>query len=158
MCRFLPLFSSLSLGISTKTQEYHHHLTTAELSREEKFVSKLTATIASYTNRFTQQGENLFNFVTKVVMPEEVKSDLCAQTVEVAKLLNTFVAERIQKGDKNLWPKMKKRKLLTWKLTNKKTKVTVNNGVIELQEDRCLFAPMMMVCQAWPEINTKKKP
>ena len=77
-------------------------------------------------------------------MPEEVKRDLCAQSIEGAKLLNTFVAERIQKEDQNLGSKMKKRKLLTWKSTNKKTKVTVNNEVIELQEDRCLFARMMI--------------
>ena len=51
---------------------------------------------------------------------------------------------------------MKRRKLLTWKSTNKKTKVTVNNEVIELQEDQCLFARMMMVCQARPEINIEE--
>ena len=67
-----------------------------------------------------------------------------------------FVAERIQKEDKNLWSKMKRRKLLTKKSTNKKTKVTVNNEVIELQEDPCLFALMMMVCQARPEINIEE--
>ena len=67
-----------------------------------------------------------------------------------------FVAERIQKEDKNLWSKMKRRKLLTWKSTNKKTKVTVNNEVIELQEDQCLFARMMMVCQARPEISIEE--
>ena len=83
-------------------------------------------------------------------MPEEVKRDLCAQSVEGDKLLNTFVAERIQKEDQNLWSKMKKRKLLTWKSTNKKTKVTVNNEVIELQEDRRL------VCQSRPEINIEE--
>ena len=81
----------LSSGMSTNvTQEYHHNLTTV-LSREEKCVSKLTATIASYTNPFTQQGQDLFNLITKVVMPEELKRDLCAQSVEGAKLLNAFV-------------------------------------------------------------------
>ena len=102
----------LLLGMSIKIQEYYHNLTTV-LSREEKCVSKLAATIASYTNPFTQQGQDLFNLVTKVVMPEELNHDLCAQSVEGAKLLNIFVAERIQKGDKNLWSKMKRRKLLT---------------------------------------------
>lgn len=49
--------------------------------------------------------------------------------------------------------KKKKQKLLTWKTTRKKTKVTVDNKVVELQEDRCLFARMMMVCKLRPEIN-----
>ena len=48
---------------------------------------------------------------------------------------------------------MKKQKLLTWKTTGKKTKVTVDSKVVELQEDRCLFARMMMVCKSRPEIN-----
>ena len=48
---------------------------------------------------------------------------------------------------------MKKQKLLTWKTTGKKTKVTVDNKVVELQEDRCLFARIMMVCKSRTEIN-----
>ena len=74
-------------GVSIKRQDQHHNLSLAVLSREEDNVSKLTATIASYTNPFTQPEDSLFNVVTKVVMPEEVKSDLCAQSTEGAKLL-----------------------------------------------------------------------
>ena len=48
---------------------------------------------------------------------------------------------------------MKKQKLLTWKTIGKKTKVTVDNKVVELQEDRCIFARMMMVCKSRPAIN-----
>lgn len=36
------------------------------------------------------------------------------------------------------------------------TKVTVDNKVVELQEDRCLFARMMLVCYSRPEINIAK--
>lgn len=35
----------------------------------------------------------------------------------------------------------------------KKTKVTVENKVVELQEDRYIFAHMMMICKSRPEIN-----
>ena len=108
-------------GVSTKMQHQHHNLTLAVLSREENNVSKLTTTIASFTNPFTQPEDYLFNHVTKVVMPEEVKRDLCAQKTEGAKLFRTFVTERIQKGNENLWSPMKKRSLLTWKSTCKKT-------------------------------------
>ena len=65
------------------------------LSREDNNISKLTTTITSYTNPFTQPEYSLFNLVTKVVMPEEVKRDLCAQRIEGAKLLRAFVTERI---------------------------------------------------------------
>jgi len=105
-------------GVSTKVQDKHHKLTAAVLSREEKNISKLTTTIVSYTNPFTQPEDYLFNLITKVVMPEEVKLDLCAQSTEGAKLFKTFATERIQKGKENLWSPMKKRKLLTWKYTS----------------------------------------
>ena len=108
--------------------------------------------IASYTNPSTQTGDELFNLVTEVVISDEVKRGLCAQSTEGDK---QFVTERIQKDNINLWSTMKKRKFLTWKSTCKKIKVTVNNKIVELQENRSLFARMMMmmVCQTWPEIN-----
>ena len=143
-------------GVSTKVQDKHHKLTAAMLSREEKNISKLTTTIVSYTNPFTQPEDYLFNLVTKVVMPEEVKLDLCAQSTEGAELFKTFATERIQKGKENLWSPMKKRKLLTWKCTSKKTNIAVNKKIVELQEDRCLFARTMVVCQSRPEINLQE--
>ena len=51
---------------------------------------------------------------------------------------------------------MKKRKLLTWKSTGQKAKVKLNNAIVELQEDRSLFARMMMVCQTRSEINLQE--
>ena len=56
----------------------------------------------------------------------------------------------------NLWSRMKKQKLLTRKTTAKKTKVAVDDKVVELKEDRCLFARMMMVCKSRPEIDIKE--
>lgn len=67
-------------GVSTKIQDKHHDLSTAVLSREEKNVGKLTSTIEIYTNPFNQADDCLFNLVTKVVMPDDVKRDLCAQS------------------------------------------------------------------------------
>ena len=141
-------------GVSIKIQDQHHNLSLAVLSREEDNVSKLTATIASYTNPFTQPEDSLFNLVTKVVMPEEVKQDLCAHGTEVAKLLTAFVTERIQKGNENLWSPMKKRSLRTWKSTSKEKNITVK--IVALQEDRCLFARTMVVCKSSPEFNLQE--
>ena len=143
-------------GVSTKLQDQHHNLTAAVLSREEKNISKLTTTIASFTNPFTQSEDCLFNLVSKVVMPEEIKLDLCAQRTEGDKLFRTFVKNRIQEGKENLWSPMKKRELQTWKKATKKTKIVVNKKILELKEDRCLFARLMMVCQSRPEINLQE--
>ena len=140
-------------GVTHGIRGKHHNLTAAVVSQEEKNIIKLSNTIRGFTNPFSQDGADLFNQVTKVVQPEEVKDDLCNQSDIGLKLFTAFVKDRIQTGKENIWSPMKKQKLLTWKTTGKKTKVTVDNKVVELQEDRCLFARMMMVCKSRPEIN-----
>ena len=50
-------------------------------SREEKFVEKLLTTMESFTNPFDQESDTLFNLTTKDVMPENVKKDLCEQSI-----------------------------------------------------------------------------
>ena len=79
-------------GVSSKMQGWHHNLTTAVLSREEKIIEKLSTTIRSFTYPFTQEGIDLFyNLVTKVVMPEKVKKDLSEQSSIGTKLFQVFV-------------------------------------------------------------------
>ena len=133
-------------GVTHEIRGKHHNLTAAVVSPEEKNITKLSNTIRAFTNPFSQDGADLFNLVMKVVSPEEVRDDLCNQSAIGLKLFTVFVNERIQTGKENLWSPMKNQKLLTWKTTAKKTQV-------KLQEDRCLFARMMMVCKSRPEIN-----
>ena len=139
-----------------KVQGRHRDHNTKVLNREEKNILKLKSTISNYTNPLTQKGDELFNLVAQVVVPDDVKCDLCTEISEGRKLYETFITERIEKGSTNLWAKMKKRKLLTWKSTGQKAKVKLNNAIVELQEDRSLFARMMMVCQTRPEINLQE--
>ena len=80
-------------GVSFKTQGHHHNLTTAVLAREEKGVAQLTATIEGFTNPFPDIHTDLFNLVTKVVMPQTVKEDLCEQSEIGRRLFDCFVKE-----------------------------------------------------------------
>ena len=80
-------------GLSPKTQGHHHNLTTAVLAHEEKDVAQLTDTIERFTNPFCDTHANLFNFVTKVVMPETVKEDLCEQSEIDRTLFDCFVKQ-----------------------------------------------------------------
>ena len=138
-----------------KKAKEHHNLSTAVLVREERNVKKLTATIERFTNPFTEESDDLFNLVTKVVVAEKV-NDLCGQSVIGRKLLETFVNERIKSDKVNVWSKMKKRKLLTWRSNGKKVRVSLKDKVVELQEDRNLFARLMMVAKSRPEIDIKE--
>ena len=71
-------------------------------------------------------------------------------------LFEKFVKDRIQSGEINLWSPMKKRKLQTWKTMGKKIKVSSNGQILELQEDRNLFARMMVICKSRPEIDIQE--
>jgi len=98
----------------------------------------------------------LFNLVSKVVLSEKMKEDLCNQREIGQNLSETFVQERIKSGKVNFWFHMKRWKLLTWKTNAKVLKVSTKEKVVELREDRSLFARMMMVYKSRPEINIKE--
>ena len=116
---------------------------------------QLTASIQQFTNPFTLEDPDLFNLGTKVLMPEKVQKDLCDQSVIGNKLFGTFVRERIQTAEKSIWDVVKKRKLLTWRTTGKIVRVATKDKIVELKEDRCLFARMMVICKSRPDIDIK---
>jgi len=142
-------------GLSSNHSRHHHNLTAADIQREEKRIEQLTSTIKIFTNPFSDHTD-LFNLVTKVVMTENAKKDLCQQRDIGRQLFECYVKDRIQSGKVNLWATMKKRKLLTWKSSGKTAKLSTPDKIVELQEDRSLFARMMMVCKSRPEIDIKE--
>ena len=109
-------------------------------------------------NSFSDAHTDLFNLVTKVVIPETEKKDFCEQSEIGRRLFDCFAKERVQCGKVNLWSPLKKRKLLTRKTGQciKMVKVPAADTIVELQEDRSLFACMMMVCKTRPEIDIKE--
>jgi hypothetical protein len=139
-----------------KKKKEHHNLSSTVLEREERHIKKLKETIERFTNPFTEPSSDLFNLVTKVVVSDKIKDDLCSQSETGRKLAQTFVDERIKSNKVNLWAKMKKTKLLTWRSNGKKVKVPLKDKVIELTEDRNLFARLMMVAKSRREIDIKE--
>ena len=89
-------------------------------------------------------------------MAEIVKKDLCDQSVIGNKLFPPFVKKRIQTAEKSIWDVVKKCKLLTWKTTGKTVRMATKDKIIELKEDRCLFAGMMAICTSRPEKDIKE--
>ncbi|KXJ12360.1 hypothetical protein AC249_AIPGENE6741 [Exaiptasia diaphana] len=142
-------------GVKSEKPEQHHTMTAAYVSREEKNVAALTETLKSFTNPFDEESEDLFNIVTKAVVPEKTKDDLCNQSKIGAKLFEDFVRDRVNSGELGVWSPMKKRKLRTWRTVGKEVKFKANGKEVELKEDRSLFARMMLACKSRPEINIK---
>ena len=156
LARLAEQAKSMAGSSSTTSVSHYHALTSAELAREEKSIEQLLTTMESFSNPFNQDSGDLFNLVTKVVMPENVKKDLCEQSTIGQKLFQSFVKERIQERKTNFWAPMKKQKLLTWKTEGKKVKLGADNNFVELQEDRNLFARMMVVCKRRPGIDIQE--
>ena len=67
-------------GKSSKKGKHHDAINSVR-TREEKNIEQLVDSINRFTNSFSERSEDLFNLVTKVVMPERVKEDLCQQDV-----------------------------------------------------------------------------
>ena len=139
-----------------KTEKHHHSLSTAVRARQEKNIEQLVTTFRNFTNPFLVESSDLFNIATKVVMPDKVKEDLCQQSAVGTQLLRRFVEERVTTGTYRIWYPMKKQKLNTWKSATKVIRVKANDKVIELKEDRSLFARMSLVAKSRPEIDIKE--
>lgn len=119
---------------------HHHPLTASVISREEENIEQLLTTMENISNPFSQQCDQLFNRVTKAVMPDQVKEDLMEQTDIGQDLFGVFVKDRIQRGTVKIWESMKKRKLKPWKTVGNMTKIVGTTQTVELREDRNLFA------------------
>ena len=143
-------------GVDTPAQRYHHALSAALMTRQVKNIKALTATIQIFTNPFEEESEGLFNFVTKAVMPERVKSDLCNESNIGEQLLEEFVNNRIKSSAINLWAPMRKQQLQTWKMTAKQMKVKTGEKTMQLKEDCRLFSCMLVVLRSRPDINLQE--
>ena len=91
-------------GMSLNMHTHHHD----RAVREEHWI----ATPRSDASPFPEDSKDLFN----LIMPDEVKHDLCRLS-EIGKMLfDVFVAEYIKSGETNLWSPMKKQVRLTYGL------------------------------------------
>ena len=143
---------------SSMTPKHHHALATAVRPLQEKNIKQLTITIESFTIPFLEESSDLLNRATRVVMPKEVKRDICKPSAIGKELNGNFVKERIQSSKYSISSPIKKHKLLTWKSTGKTLQVATKDTckMIELKEDRSIFLQMMLICKARPEIDIRK--
>ena len=80
-------------GVTVKVLDRHHSHNTKVLNREQKNILKLKSTTSNYTNPFTLTGHKLFNLVTKVAVPDDVKCDLYTESSEERKPFETFITD-----------------------------------------------------------------
>ena len=89
-------------------------------------------------------------------MSDKVKNYLCGQSDIGTRLFEEFVNERIKLNKINMWAPMRKRSLQTWKSATKRIKLKVDQEVVELKEDRNLFARLLLVAKSRPNMNLEQ--
>ena len=89
-------------------------------------------------------------------MPEKVTHDLYRQRIISSQLFDEFVCNHIKTNKLNLWAPIRKCQLQTRKNTVKHVKLNVYQKVVELKEDRNLFACLRIVAKSRPNINLEK--
>ena len=142
-------------GQESTAWKHHHELSPTILAREENNIKQLRNTIHSCTNPFLYEGEELINTVTKTVMPDNVVHDMSNWDDIGHKEYIKFVEECVSEGKFNIWSRMQKIKIHTWKAAQKVVKHKLASQFIELKEDCSLFAHMLVVARSQPEIDLK---
>ena len=97
----------------------------------------------------TYDGEDMSNIITKVVMPAQIEKDVCKRDDIGQQEYARFV-------EVSVWARMKKVQLKMWESARKSVKHKVDDQVMELKDDRSLFAHMLIVARSQAEINLKE--
>ena len=148
-------------ALSPKTPGQHISVFAAIEAREEKIVQQLTATTENFTNSFLVSSDStpytdLNILVTKLVMSEETKNDMPQQSEIGRKLFHTFVDDRRRKSGKVHNEEAKTSDLENKWQGLKVIKVKAADNILELKEDKSLFARLMMVCKSRPEVEIQE--
>ena len=76
---------------SEAARKRHHELSEAILKRQTKNAQKLVSTIVGFINAFSHQENDMINLVTKDVMLEKIKQDICLIEEFVVAKMETFI-------------------------------------------------------------------
>ena len=130
---------------STQRRHKHHELSPAVIKRQMRHVQQLQ-TVVVENNPFKQDD------VTGAVMPQKVQDDILKSEETGQKCYLEFVEKRIL-GPASPWDKMTRLNLMTWKSASKTTKVKLANKVVELKENRSLFAQILIIGRSRPDVD-----
>ena len=108
---------------SEAARKRHHELSQANRKSKQRMLKNLP---------FSCQENDIINLVTKAVMLETIKQNICLiEEVGVAKM-EIFIQERIKTEQMNIWATMQKVRPQTWSASLKNVHVAISNNVLEL--------------------------
>ena len=148
------------LGMTQAVQTHHHNLCKANVVRQEKYIKQLKD-ILSPANPFkvpeSTDGteKKLVHLTNNIIMPQNVQDSILDTEIRGHTAYASFVDDRIS-GDKNLWDKMTKVKLLSWTSGAKVIKAKVGSEEISLKASTSLMARLLVITRSSREIDIKE--
>ena len=110
--RICDEFLSLN-DISNFNRTRHYQLTGSMNLRIICNVNKLCSMMEILDVTFAD-SQSVYNIVSKAVLSEQAESDMITHVAIGTEMYKTFLNERVT-GERSIWEKMKKRKMLTFK-------------------------------------------
>ena len=132
-------------------KKQHHQLAGSISSRCYNDVSKLITVYENHEVDFSNT-DDVFNIVTKVVLPPSKASIFLAHDYIGEELYIKFKEERLQ-GDRSVWDPMKKRKMPTFADTSKSFKTKVDDKIVEIKEEKRLLAKFVIASRRRDDID-----
>ena len=137
------------LRISGTFDKWKHFLRSLQGST---YRAATVSDIFEYHNTNFEESENVYNTITKKILPQKLAETFLEQENEEQRRLMQFIDERIE-GDISIWEPLKKTKLPTFAANIKSHKMTLNNNVIKIKEERKLMSRLIVAARSRPEID-----
>ena len=148
------------LGVTKFARSSHHQMTDSKVNRQEKYVHDLKK-VLSNSNPF-RVGDcddgtelKLFNLMTKVILPDHVSENILGTEARGEKAYRLFVEERVS-GNKNMWEKMKKVKVLGWSAGCKPLKTNTALEHVSLRASNSLMARLLVITRSSRELDVRE--
>ena len=145
----------MSAKPTTICKPTHHQLNEVHTKRQYGMVSKLLKTLTISQVTFDVKKEcKMYNIATKKVFPEQVIEDVLRAPDVGEQLYLTFVEERMSIAAKQKTiDTVKKVNLKLFSSTNKKLRTKHEDKIIDIKEERTLFARCAIVANSKRDIN-----
>lgn len=141
-------------GISIDKPQEHLDMQPDPIRQENYAIDKIKACTHSHSNPFAVEGDQLYNFITHVNVPQKYVLHILNIGENRQKLYETYVAEHIDK-DVSLWAPVQKQTNIMYMSGNRKQSVKIHNQMVELNETKDIYSRFMVLARSSRDIDLK---
>ena len=145
-------------GMKDNDNKMHKEATKARVKRDEDDVNKLLSCFTSslMIKPYSLESDALVNFVTGVVLPDDVAETLVNSTKKGQNQMNNFIEERINPNTTSFWDSIPNNKVKTFSSVSKKVSVkATDEKLMTVNADRDIFGRLLIMANA-RQINLKE--